>query len=542
LLFGRVGAAPYTRKVAASSPRIPNLARLAALALAYVVLAKIGLRVATVGRSVTLVWPPTGLSLAALLLGSRRLWPAIAVGAFVVNVTTPGIGVVTAAIFAAGNTLEAVVGASLVARRPFRPQLDDARDVLRLALFGAGLAPAVSASFGTLGLYRAALIPVPALWSTFRVWWVGDAMGALVIAPALLTWGSREADVERRSPWEALLLGVAIVAASLAMLTAPHASRPYVVFPPLIWAALRFGPRGASASTLAISILTVAATVAGRGAFSQASMGDSLMGLEAFLAAVALTALLLGATAAERLHAIRAREHFISIASHELRTPLAPLRLQVQRVLRGLTRDPKAMTPETIVDALVVADRQAARLTALLENVLDMTRLQLGRLPLHPEEVDAAVLFEEVATTLRESIMHGGCTLTVERHGTPVGFWDRARIGQVLTNLLANAIKHGGRGAIEVSLDGGSTRTTIVIRDHGPGVPPRERERIFGRFEFADTRTTASGLGLGLYVAREIVEAHGGRLTVGSPPGGGAAFEVELPTRPPSSSALPVTR
>jgi signal transduction histidine kinase len=516
--------------------------RLALLAAAYVMLAKVGLRVATVGNSVTLVWPPTGLALAALLLDSRALWPAVAVGAFLVNVTTPGVGALTAAGIAAGNTLEAVVGATLVGRQTFRPQLDTLRDVLRFAFLGAGVATTVSATFGALSLYAAGLLAPRALWTTWSVWWVGDAMGALVVGAALLCWGSRAADIERRAPLEIIALAAALLAATLGMLSEPHTTRPYLVFPPLIWAALRFGPRGATATTLAVSVLTVAATAVGRGAFVVSTVGENLMALEAFLAAVALTSMLLGASAAERQRAIRAREHFISIASHELRTPLAPLRLQVQRLLRGLARDPAAMKTETIVEALQVIERQSARLAALLENVLDMTRLRLGRLTLNPEEVDAAVLVDELATTLREPIAQAGCTLTVESRGAPVGYWDRARLGQVLTNLLANAMKHGGRGPIEVSIDGGATRTTITVRDHGPGVPLRERERIFGRFEYADARTAGSGLGLGLYVAREIVEAHGGRLTVGTPPGGGAAFEIDLPAWTPSNGSRPTGR
>jgi signal transduction histidine kinase len=522
-----------------TSHRARDLARLALLAAAYLVLAKLGLRVATVGRSVTLVWPPTGLALAALLLGSRRLWPAIAVGAFLVNATTPGVGVLTAAGIALGNTLEAYVGATLVRRRPFRTQLDETRGVLRFALFGAVVATLLAATIGTLSLFAQGLVEARALLPTFRVWWAGDAMGALVVAPALMCWGSRAVDVERRSVGEAVALGVTLAAASLGMLTEPHATHPYLVFPPLIWAALRFGPRGATAATLAVSVWTIASTLTGRGAFAVSSMGDDLMGLEAFLAAVALTSLVLGATTAERVQAIRAREHFISIASHELRAPLAPIRLQVQRILRGLARNPQAMTPESIIESIQVVERQSARLSRLLENVLDTTRLKLGRLPLHPEDVDAVTVFDEVAATMREMLATAGCTLTVDKRGTPAGHWDRARLGQVLTNLLSNACKHGGSGLIEVSLDGGSTRTKIVVRDHGPGVAPEERERIFDRFEHAETGGPDSGLGLGLYVAREIVQAHGGRLTVDNPPGGGAAFEVDLPARPPGGARVP---
>ena len=528
--------APPPGSRALNSTRVTSrayLLRVLVLAGTYFALAKAGLHVASVGHSVTLVWPPTGLALAALLLGSRRLWPGVALGAFLANATTAGVSPLTAAVIAAGNTLEAVVGATLVQRVSFRPQLDEARDVLRFAFFGAALSTVVSATFGALGLYGAGIIARGALLPTWRIWWVGDAMGALVVAPALLTWGSRAGDRERRSPWEALGLAVTLLAATLGTLTEPHTTRPYLVFPPLIWAALRFGPRGATATTLTISVVTVWSTVAGHGAFAVSSLGENLMALAAFMASVTLTSLILGATSAERTRAIRAREHFISIASHELRTPLAPMRLQVQRLLRGLHRDPSAMTPATIVEALEVVDRQSARLAALLENVLDLTRLRLGRMPLRRTEVDAAALVEEVASTLREPMAQAACSLTVQRRGEALGRWDRARLGQVVTNLLSNAVKHGGQGAIEVSVDGTLERTTILVRDHGPGVAPEERERIFGRFEHAETATeiaSVGGLGLGLYISREIVEAHGGHLTFEAPSGGGAAFRIELPS------------
>jgi signal transduction histidine kinase len=515
--------------------------RFAALAVAYVVLAKVGLSVATVGKSVTLLWPPTGLALAALLLWSRSLWPAIAVGAFVVNATTPDVSLPTAAAITAGNTLEALTGAALLVRVPFRLQLDSARDVLRLVLFGSLAAPLVSATIGALALLTSGHIPATELAPTWRVWWVGDAMGALVFAPALLSWGSRPAEFERRSAWEAFTLVFTLVATSAFRFVDVHAIR-YIVFPPVIWAALRFGPRGATAATLVVWIATAVSAISGRGDLEAATMSDNLMTTAAFMASVALTAQLLGATAVERQRAIRAREHFISIASHELRTPLAPLRLQVQRLLRGLNRTPTTLTNSDIVEALLVVDRQAARLTALLENVLDMTRLRLGRLPLRFEEVDAAALVEEVTTSLREPLAQGGCPVAIERKGAAVGEWDRARLGQVLTNLLTNAIKHGGPSAIEIAVSGEGDLVTIVVRDHGPGVPARERERIFGRFEHVDGGAPHSGLGLGLYVAREIVEAHGGRLSVNSPPGGGAAFEIHLPKRPRSTGSQPIAR
>jgi signal transduction histidine kinase len=332
-------------------------------------------------------------------------------------------------------------------------------------------------------------------------------------------------------------LAVTLVGASLAALTQPHGTRPYLVFPPLIWAALRFGPRGATVATLAISIVTLASTIVGQGAFVVSSLGDNLMALDAFVASVALTALVLGATAAERSRALRAREHFISIASHELRTPLAPLRLQVQRLLRGLRRGTNVPTTEAVIDGLVIIDRQVERLTALLENVLDLTRLRLGRLPLAAETFDLATLVDEIASAQRDAISQHGGSLRIDRHGPTTGTWDRARLAQVVTNLLANAVKHGG-GSVEISLAGENGTVTIVVRDHGPGIPTGAEERIFRRFEHADAadddrRTSSgSGLGLGLYIAREIVEAHRGRLSVERPIDGGAAFKIELPSGP----------
>jgi signal transduction histidine kinase len=512
------------------SPPLALATRIALLAAAYVALAKVGLLVATVGRSVTLVWPPTGLAIASLLLGSRSLWPGVALGAFIANVTTPGVGLLTAAAIAGGNTLEAVVGVTLLQRARFRCQLDRVRDVIRYLTLGAMVGPAVAATAGTLALWVAGHLAPAALVGTWRVWWVGDLMGAVLVGPALLTWSAPSDDPESRKGWEAVALVVALAVASAGGLTEPHTTRPYIIFPVVIWAALRFGPPGAAASTLLISTITVGSTVTGHGAFAVSSLGEDLMALHAFIGCVAGTGLVLGAVATERVRAIRERESFISIASHELRSPLAPIRLQVQRLLRGLRLRPEATSPEKVREALEVIDRQVERLTALLENVLDLTRLRLSRLPLAPEPVDLAALVDEVAASLRDQLAQAGCTLRLDRSGPVTGTWDRARLAQVLTNLLVNAMKHGGSGPIGLALRGKDHAVTIIVRDHGPGVPKGDEELVFRRFE----RAGAQGLGLGLSISREIVQAHGGELRVESPSGGGAAFRIELPTKPVS--------
>jgi signal transduction histidine kinase len=144
--------------------------------------------------------------------------------------------------------------------------------------------------------------------------------------------------------------------------------------------------------------------------------------------------------------------------------------------------------------------------------------------------MDLGVLVDEVAETLREPFAQAGCTLRVERKGALIGRWDRGRLAQVVTNLLSNAMKYGGGGAVDVTIEGRATTAILVVRDYGPGVPEADRERIFARFEHATARGEGGrGLGLGLYIAREIIVAHGGRIELTTPPGGGAAFEIELP-------------
>jgi signal transduction histidine kinase len=514
------------------------------LAALYVAVAKVGLRFATVAHSVTLVWPPTGLALAALLLRSRRLWPGIALGAFVTNATTPGVSVAAAAAIAFGNTLEALVGATLVRRASFRAQLDRTSDVVRLVIYGAAAAPVASATVGAATLVLSGLVPREAFVATWRTWWLGDAMGALLVTPAVLCFATRADEEERRSWPESVALFATTLAASLGALTRPHQTRPYAVFPPLIWAALRFGPRGASAATLVVAAIAIGSTVMGHGAFAASTLADDLTGLHAFIASIAITGLVLAATAVERERAIRTREHFVSIASHELRTPLAPMRLQVQRMMRRMSRAP--MPPDEIVQSLAVIDRQTTRLATLLEDILDLTRARIGRLALARERLDAAALVDEVVSSQRDALEQAGFVVEVRKNGRTAGEWDRVRVEQVLANLLVNAMKYGA-SPIEIDLASGPKTLAITVRDHGPGISRENRERIFDAFEHAVSADAGRGLGLGLYIVREIVEAHGGRIAVEDPPGGGAAFRVELPfeARPaPSESGVgaPVVR
>ncbi len=225
----------------------------------------------------------------------------------------------------------------------------------------------------------------------------------------------------------------------------------------------------------------------------------------------------------ERLgESVRARDDFLSVASHELKTPLTSLKLQLQLALRGAVAED---APETV--RLGTALRQVTRLERLVSDLLDVTRIRSGHLELR---VDQANLSDIVGSVL-DRFSADLATTPVERRiqGGVVGRWDAERLDQVVTNLVANAVKHAPGAPLEVSLVADAHRARLLVRDAGPGIRREAQERIFERFERAPGARVIGGLGLGLYIAKQIVEAHGGTIAVDSEPGRGAAFRVDLP-------------
>jgi signal transduction histidine kinase len=227
----------------------------------------------------------------------------------------------------------------------------------------------------------------------------------------------------------------------------------------------------------------------------------------------------------ERGEAITARDEFLAIAAHELRTPLTSLQLQLTSLARLVRETPTAS------EKLRVVARQGVRLNHLVEALLDVARLSTGRLQLGREELDLAELAQEVTARFADDLERAGCELQL-RTRPMRGCWDRLRVEQVLTNLLANAIKFGPGRPIEVCVEGEGGLARLVVRDHGLGISPEAQRRIFERFERAVSFRSFGGLGLGLYVSKQIAEAHGGNIHVTSEPGHGATFTVELPVLP----------
>lgn len=215
------------------------------------------------------------------------------------------------------------------------------------------------------------------------------------------------------------------------------------------------------------------------------------------------------------------RDEFLSIASHELKTPLTSLKLQSQLFKRLIARnDPTIYTPEKINRLVDQTDRQVSRLSRLIDNMLDISRIRTGNLSINQEMINLTELVESVARKTHSNI---------SKLDQVICACDKMRIEQVLINLLTNAHSYGGGRPVYVALMSNKDTVSISVTDQGIGIEPKNLNNIFNRFKRAVPAKEVSGIGLGLYIAKEIVEAHHGRIEVQSKLGLGSTFTVHLP-------------
>nr|WP_228530596.1 MULTISPECIES: PAS domain-containing sensor histidine kinase [Myxococcaceae] len=228
--------------------------------------------------------------------------------------------------------------------------------------------------------------------------------------------------------------------------------------------------------------------------------------------------------------AVHARDEFLSIASHELRTPLTGLKLQVQTARRTLARQGGAPLPPERVERLVEAvEHGLGRMARLVEDMLDISRIQSGRLQLQREPVDLVHVVRDTFERFSVQLAEVGSAATLQLPQSLVLWADRMRLEQVLTNLLTNAVRYAPGVAITVDLEETEQGALLRFHDAGPGIALENQERVFERFERLIPASHVSGLGLGLYIVREIVRAHGGSVGLQSEPGDGTRFLVQLP-------------
>ncbi|HEX8111694.1 MAG TPA: ATP-binding protein, partial [Kofleriaceae bacterium] len=237
----------------------------------------------------------------------------------------------------------------------------------------------------------------------------------------------------------------------------------------------------------------------------------------------------------ETRRALHLRDEFLRIASHELRTPLASLRLSAQGLLRAAERN-RAVSPEILDRTLHRVLGNTIRLEQLTSELLDVTRIEQGRLQLNPIEVALDAIVREAVEHIEADLAAAGSSVSIECTAPVVGRWDPSRLDQVVTNLLSNAAKFGAGKPIEIRIDQLGATARLTVTDHGIGIDPARRRHVFDRFERAVPSSSYGGLGLGLYIARSIVVAHGGTITVDSELGAGSTFTVTLPRAAPGPS------
>jgi signal transduction histidine kinase len=524
----------------------------AALAIVYIIAARAGLMMDAVAGFATLVWPPSGLSLAALLVFGARLWPGVLIGAFVANLfagapahVALGIGV--------GNTLEAVLAVYALRRIPdFQISLERLADVIGLIILAAGLSTMASATIGVSSLYLGGIISSAQLAETWRAWWLGDLIADLLVAPFLLVWasGRRMLDDPKRR-LEALALAVSVVAASLLIFGGPAGpatatgkfAQAYMFFPLLIWAALRFGQRGAISMAFIVSVIAIWGTAMGHGPFVRPALYQSLIALQTFMGIAAATFLVLGASISERgraeaetrlaharaAEANQAKAEFLAVMSHELRTPLNAISGYVDLMSLGVDG---ALT-EKQRTSLARIRLNEQHLLSLIDDVLSFAKIEAGKLRIDIQTVLVHDVIETLEAIVRPELERKELTYTCDACDSTLSVRaDPEKLRQVVLNFLANAIKFTAQGGqIRVGADRQGESVRIWVSDTGIGIPGDQIAQVFEPFFQVEQGPTRGypGIGLGLAIARDLARAMDGDVRLESTLGEGSTISLRLP-------------
>ena len=494
-----------------------------------------GLKVEPVSGFATLVWVPSGLSLFFLFKFGLKYWPAVALAALGANYVSDA-SLVTAAGISIGNTLEPLIGAYILRRLVnFDPSFNSVNQVVMFIILVALFCPLLSASGGVASLWVGGIVSdLPEAATTWLAWWAGDAVSLLVIAPLLLVWSSRsefkfssKQAIELTIVIAALILLAQAIFGHLSISITGTQPRSYLVFPLLIWTALRLSQR---ISTLAVFILAFVATfntANGFGPFSSGSPSDNLLNLQAYMAVVSGTAMILSAAISEQKLQVRKKDEFISVASHELKTPLTSIKTFTQTL--QLVFEKKGDKQSFAHMARV--NRQVERLNRLVFKLLDLSRIQEGRITLQKEIFSIGSLVREIVEEVEETTHH---KIVIRGSTRTRVVADRDRIGRVLTNLISNAaIYSPDANKIIVTITKKTPDLVLSVQDFGIGVRKQDQEHIFDRYYQVKSNKAESSvsLGLGLYIAKEIIERHEGKIWVRSNPKGmgGSTFCFSLP-------------
>ena len=517
--------------------------RLAAVAIAYWGAAHLSLNLALIHGQVTPIWPPTGIALVTFLTLGRRMWPAIAIAAFAVNLPL-GPSPLGAAAIACGNTLAPLVSSELLRRAGFRRQLDRMRDAIAIVVLGALVGMTISATIGTSVLTLSGAIPMSNFPSTWAVWWAGDAMGVLLVAPFLLSLLRRSgAD---RLGWRvsaeltALLAGIGAVTY---FLFENQYRLEYLVLPLIAVAAWRFRLAGAAPAALIASVIAVWAAVNGSGPFASETLLEKMVTLQAFNISVSLASFLLASFVDARQQreeisrlyasanlAIAAKTNAIDVAAHEVGPPLAGLTSYLAILSDGKLGPPP---PKWTAILRVMADK-AWQVDRIINELVDAARIEAKAQPSARTYLDLREAVEQAVARAKPRVEISGARIDTTFGLDPVPVdADARQIGRILDNLINNSLTYTVRTP-RLKLDAitEGNRALVRVIDNGVGMSDVERARVFQPFHRTANPTFSNvpGAGLGLYTSRKLAEVNQGKLTLErSEPGVGTCFALDLP-------------
>ena len=536
---------------------------IALLAAAYFAAAKVSLLAAIPPGYATAIWPPPGIALAGLLLGSTRLWPGVWIGSFAANLTVEG-ALLASLVIATGSALQAFAVATLVRRQLGVPRrFERVREVLKfvgLCAGGAIIAPTV-ALLPLATIYPLATADLAWNWWT---WWQGDASGMLIFAPLILSWSAPGISWTLRRAAEAIAFVAMLLLAGEIVFTGDF-GRTFVLVPFVVWSAFRFGQREVTTASALICAMALWYTLrAGIGPFANVSLNESLLLLLVFVSTVVVTGLVLCAVLSQ-LHAamealrgrqvrteralsereaelVRAKEaaekasetksQFLANMSHELRTPLNSLLILARLLADNTTGN---LTPKQVQFARTIHDSGIDLLT-LINDLLDLTKIESGAAAtaLNISQARLDDLRDELERGFRQLAQQKGLefAIALEPELPKAVRTDATRLKQILKNLLANAFKFTQRGGVRLVIAPAAPRSiAFAVVDTGIGIAPDKQEIIFEPFRQADGSTSRQygGTGLGLSISRELARLLGGELTVSSVPGQGSTFTLLLP-------------
>jgi len=522
---------------------VQYLVRLAAVAIVYWAAARLSLNLALVHGQVTPIWPPTGIALVTFLILGRRMWPAIALGAFVVNLPL-GPSPLGAAVIAGGNTLAPLVSAELLRRVGFRRQLDRMRDAVAIVVLGGLVGMTVSATVGSAVLTLSGAVPMDSFAATWAVWWAGDAMGVLLVAPMLLSLvprpGLRHLGWRGSVEMTVLLAGIGVVTY---FLFENQFRLEYLVLPLIAVAACRFRLAGAAPAALIASLIAVWAAVNGVGPFASQALLEKIVTLQAFNVSLSLASFLLASFADARQQseemsrlyesatlAVAAKTDAIDVAAHELGPPVAVLTSYLAILSDGKLGPP----PHKWRAILNVMADKAWQVNRTMSELVEAARIEAKTQPTNRAHLDLRDAVQQAVKRAAPRVEMSGAKIATSLGPDPVPVdADIRQIGRILDNLINNSLTYAARAPrLKVDAVTKGDRAFVHVTDNGVGMSQADRSRVFQPFHRTKDPAFSGvpGAGLGLYTSRKFAEANRGRLVLERTElGVGSSFALDLP-------------